>query len=68
MAVKPIEWPVLPLQLEAATTNGRTTLRCSGKLIAATADSFKTEAVRRIARANILSIDLAGLLSWMGRA
>jgi 7,8-dihydropterin-6-yl-methyl-4-(beta-D-ribofuranosyl)aminobenzene 5'-phosphate synthase len=57
----PIEGLYFPLQLEASSGNGCAVVRCSGRLIAATADFFKTEAIRRIDRGKIFTVDLTEL-------
>jgi anti-anti-sigma regulatory factor len=54
------------LQLEGSTTDGRTIVRCRGKLVAATAEFFKAEAVRRMDCSWILAVDLAGLTDLDG--
>jgi anti-anti-sigma factor len=61
MAANAIQWPVLPLQLEGSTVDGRTIVRCSGKLIAGTAEFFRTEAGRWIERSKIVAVDLDDL-------
>jgi anti-anti-sigma factor len=37
-------------------------VRCSGELIAATADFFKTEAIRRIHHCTMFAVDLNGVI------
>ncbi len=61
MSATPIDKPRFPLQLNAATANGRTVVHCNGKLIAETTDYFVSEAKRLTERSNTLVLDLSGL-------
>jgi anti-anti-sigma factor len=61
-----VDVPVLPLQLHGSTANGCEILRCSGKLIAETADFFKSEAIRQIDRGTVVAVDLTGLTDMDG--
>ncbi len=61
MSANPIEKPRTPLQLDAATVNGRTVVHCKGKLVTETTNYFVSEAKRLTERSNTLVLDLSGL-------
>jgi anti-sigma B factor antagonist len=61
MATSPVEQQVPQLSLTASSANRRTTLSCAGKLVVATAETFRLEARRWSECSSVLIVDLGGL-------
>ena len=67
-SANPIDGWSFPLQLDVSSLNGCAVVTCTGRLIAATAEFFKTEALRRMDRCKLLTVDLtsADAPGWLG--
>ena len=67
MATSPSTQPVVPFFVDASSANRKTTVTCTGRLVANTAATFSNEAKRWIECSSVLVVDL-GALTYMDSA
>ncbi len=61
MAASPLEFPSALLHLDSQTNDGRSTVKCTGKITSDTAPQLKAEVKRLMAESQSLVLDLSGV-------